>query len=290
MALFIITVVRSALIKGRISGGFKDTSSEDLILSAGPSLIEDTVAGNVLPPVGGRHGCPHGCIEAAYPDTAQHWLGSGSLPDGWSGAILTNAEAEDGLIPMGITSENVAAEFGILRKRKGKFAARSFRKAAAAQKAGIFEDEFIEKEAEPVVDADDGIRDAVTHASLTKPKPSFKKDGSTHAGNVLQMSDGAAAVGSARRSMAERLELPILGDGVPARITGVGPAYAIPKPKKKIDIPLGNMNVNGGAIATEHPLECTETRQISTGLSIATQRSESVSSGTGMVRVFVSKY
>lgn len=87
-----------------------------------------------------------------------------------------------------------------------------------------------------MVDADDGIRDAVTHASLTKPKPSFKKDGSTHAGNVSQMSDGAAAVGSARRSMAERLELPILGEyvaasvvGVPARITGVGPAYAIPK-------------------------------------------------------------
>lgn len=50
------------------------------------------------------------------------------------------------------------------------------------------------------------------------------------------MSDGAAAVGSARRSIAERLEPPILGEyvaasvvGVPPRITGVGPAYAIPK-------------------------------------------------------------
>lgn len=71
------------------------------------------------------------------------------MPDGWSGAILTNGEAEDGLIPMGITSENVAAEFGILRKRKGKFAARSFRKAAAAQKAGIFEDEFVSLGSKP---------------------------------------------------------------------------------------------------------------------------------------------
>lgn len=114
--------------------------------------------------------------------------------NGWSEAVLTNREDEDSLIPMGITSENVAAKFGISRKRQGKFAARSFRKAAAAQKARIFKDEFvplrvkttdpkIEKEAEPVVD--DGIRDAVTRASLAKLKPSFKKDGSTHAGKSM---------------------------------------------------------------------------------------------------------
>lgn len=61
------------------------------------------------------------------------------------------------------------------------------------------------------------------------------------------------------------------------------------EPKKKI----GNVNVNGGAIAIEHPLECTETRQIPTGLSIATQRSESVfviSCRMGMAPVFVSEY
>lgn len=119
--------------------------------------------------------------------------GGGSLPDGWSEAVLSNKEAEDCLIPMGITSENVASNFGISRERQDEFAAQSFQKAAAAQKAGKFKDEIVslkvkvtdtktEKEVEIVVDSDDGVRDGVTAASLSKLKPSFKKDGSTHAG------------------------------------------------------------------------------------------------------------
>jgi len=41
-------------------------------------------------------------------------------------------------------------------------------------------------------------------------KPSFKKDGSTTAGNSSQITDGAALVLLARRSVAEKLGLPIL--------------------------------------------------------------------------------
>lgn len=37
-----------------------------------------------------------------------------------------------------------------------------------------------EKQVEIAVEADDGIRDGVTSASLAKVKPSFKEDGSTH--------------------------------------------------------------------------------------------------------------
>lgn len=55
-------------------------------------------------------------------------------------------------------------------------------------------------------------------------------------GNASQVSDGAAAVLLMRRSVAKRLGLPILGKfitavavGVPPRIMGVGPAFAIPK-------------------------------------------------------------
>src|ERR1700679_2764268 len=55
-------------------------------------------------------------------------------------------------------------------------------------------------------------------------------------GNASQVSDGAAAVLLARRSVAKRLGLPIVGKyvaaatiGVPPRIMGVGPAYAIPR-------------------------------------------------------------
>lgn len=119
--------------------------------------------------------------------------GGVSLPDGWSPSVLSNQESEDCLIPMGITSENVAADFGISRQTQDTFAAESFQKAAAAQKAGKFKDEIVplkvkvvdpksEKAINLVVDADDGIRDGVTAESLSKLTPSFKQNGSTHAG------------------------------------------------------------------------------------------------------------
>jgi acetyl-CoA acyltransferase 1 len=62
------------------------------------------------------------------------------------------------------------------------------------------------------------------------------KEGSTHAGNASQVSDGAAAVLLARRSVAKKLGLPIIAKfvtaaviGVPPNVMGIGPAYAIPK-------------------------------------------------------------
>ena len=161
--------------------------------------------------------------------------------------VLSNPLAEECLIPMGFTSENVASDYSIPRADQDAFAAASFQKAAAALKAGKFKPEILpvlakvvdpktEQEKEVLVDYDDGIRDGVTVESLGKLKPAFLKTGSTHAGNASQVSDGAAAVLLARRSVAKRLGLPIVGKyvaaavvGVPPRIMGVGPAFAIPK-------------------------------------------------------------
>lgn len=226
-------------------------------------------------------------------------FGPASQPDGWSETILSNQDAEDCLLPMGITSENVAADYGITRAQQDAFAANSFKKAAAAAKAGRFRDEIVplkvnwvdpktEQVKEIVVAADDGIRDGVTAESLAKLKPAFKKDGSTHAGNASQVSDGAAAVLLARRSAAKRLGLPIVGKfiaaatvGVPPRVMGIGPAFAIPKVLtqagltaddidffeineafasqavysiEKLGLPYEKVNLNGGAIAIGHPL------------------------------------
>ena len=91
---------------------------------------------------------------------------------------------------MGITSENVAKQFNISRQTQDEFAAKSFQKAAVANKAGKFKAEIVpikakfidpktEKVVQIVVDQDDGIRDGVTAASLAKLKPAFSKDGST---------------------------------------------------------------------------------------------------------------
>jgi acetyl-CoA acyltransferase 1 len=120
--------------------------------------------------------------------------GPSSQPDGWSESMLSTQKAEDCLIPMGITSENVTSDFGISRQKQDEFSAKSFQKAAAAQKAGKFRAEIVplnakivdpktQQEKVIVVDADNGIRDGVTAESLGKLKPAFSKTGSTHAGS-----------------------------------------------------------------------------------------------------------
>ncbi|KAF5378880.1 hypothetical protein D9615_006843 [Tricholomella constricta] len=263
-------------------------------------------------------------------------------PEEFSEEVLTNQDARDCLIPMGFTSENVAHDYNLSRHDQDAFAASSFQKASAALKAGKFKPEILPVRAkvvdpqtkavrEVLVDSDDGIREGVTVESLAKLKPAFAKDGSTHAGNASQVSDGAAAVLLARRSTAKRLGLPILGKfvaaataGVPPRIMGVGPAYAIPKVLEKtglsisdidfyeineafasqalysvrqLAIPMDKVNVHGGAIAIGHPLGCTGSRQVATGLNIAKQygarvfvTSMCIGSGMGMAAVFVSEH
>ena len=122
-------------------------------------------------------------------------FGAKAAPD-ISDEVLEVQDAEDCLLPMGITSENVASDYKISRQAQDEFAAKSFQKAAAASKAGKFKAEIIpitakfidpktEKVLEIVVDQDDGIRDGVTVASLAKLKPAFTKDGSTHAGKLV---------------------------------------------------------------------------------------------------------
>lgn len=119
--------------------------------------------------------------------------GAGALAE-FSEEVIANQQADDCQLPMGITSENVAKDFKVTRKAQDEFAAKSFQKAAAANKAGKFKAEIVpikakivdpktNKEMEVIVDQDDGIRDGVTLASLSKLKPAFAADGSTHAGD-----------------------------------------------------------------------------------------------------------
>ncbi|KAJ9462429.1 3-ketoacyl-CoA thiolase 1 [Diplonema papillatum] len=153
-------------------------------------------------------------------------------------------EARDCLTPMGVTSENVAKQFGIDREMQDKFALSSYQRALAAQKAGAFTKEIVpvstkvkDKEGKThkvTVDKDEGPR-PTTLEGLQKLKPSFAADGASHAGNSSQTTDGAAAVVLCKRSTATQLGLPILGvfrgfavKGVPPRVMGIGPAVAIP--------------------------------------------------------------
>ncbi|KAJ4828388.1 3-ketoacyl-CoA thiolase 2, peroxisomal [Turnera subulata] len=170
-------------------------------------------------------------------------------------------KAADCLLPMGITSENVAQRFGVTRKEQDQAAVDSHRKAAAATASGKFRDEIIPVETKIVdpktgdekhiiVSVDDGIRPSTSLSDLAKLKPVFKKDGSTTAGNSSQMTDGAAAVLLMKRSVAMRKGLPILGVfrtfsavGVDPAVMGVGPAVAIPAAVKSAGLELDNIDL-----------------------------------------------
>ena len=58
-------------------------------------------------------------------------------------AIFSHAAARSCLLPMGITSENVAAKYGVSRAAQDALAAESHARAAAARKAGRFRDEIV---------------------------------------------------------------------------------------------------------------------------------------------------
>lgn len=155
----------------------------------------------------------------------------------------------------------MAKKYNISRRAQDEFAASSYQKAEAAQKKGYFDAEIYPltvkytdpktgNESSITVAKDDGIRAGTTVEVLGKLKPAFSKDGTTHAGNASQVSDGAAAVLLARRSVAEKHGLPIQGKfvsgtviGVPPAIMGVGPAYAIPKLLTKAGLTIDDIDI-----------------------------------------------
>lgn len=169
-------------------------------------------------------------------------------------------DAMDCTIPMGITSENVAEQFGISRAKQDALAAASHAKALAAQQNGWFKDEITpvstvikDKEGNAkavVISQDDGVRAGTTAEKLGKLRPAFKEGGSTTAGNSSQVSDGAAAVLLMRRSTAKQLGLPILARfvsfavaGVPPSVMGIGPALAIPEALAKAGLSIADIDV-----------------------------------------------
>ncbi|ODM23251.1 3-ketoacyl-CoA thiolase, peroxisomal [Aspergillus cristatus] len=257
--------------------------------------------------------------------------GPGAVTE-FSDLLENHMEAANCKVPMGVLSEQMAKERNITRASQDSFAASSYQKAVEAQKTGLFVEEIAPLEVkwtDPktgeektiTVKEDDGIRKGITAESLGKIRPAFAKDGSIHAGNASQISDGAAAVLLMKRSTAEHLGQKIIGKyvaasvvGVPPLLMGVGPWKAIPVALEKagiskddvdiyeineafasqcvwcvneLGIPQEKVNPKGGAIAFGHPLGCTGSRQVSTLLTELkrTNKKIGVSSmcvGTGM--------
>ena len=207
---------------------------------------------------------------------------------------------------MGLTAEAVAKEFNVSREEQDRFAYESHMKAVRAIREGRFKDEIVpitvnETYFDPetgkaqtktfVMDTDEGPRPDTNLEVLAKLKPVFAANGTVTAGNSSQTSDGAAFVLVMSEEKMKELGLTPWAElvsyavaGVPPRIMGIGPIYAVPKVLKRAGMTLKDIdlielneafasqsvavirelglnkeivNVNGGAIALGHPLGCT---------------------------------
>ncbi len=210
----------------------------------------------------------------------------------------------------GLTEEANAGDREFSRAEQDAFSARSHQRAAAAQETGAFADEIVpvtisSRKGDVTVSADEGVRPDTTVDSLSKLRPSFRKDGTITAGNASQISDGACAVVVMSREKAEELGAPILAEirshawtagpdstlqhqpshaikaaaereGVAAdsfdlyeineAFAAVGLASA-----KDLGIDEDKVNVNGGAVALGHPIGASGARVVLT-LALELQR------------------
>eukprot|EP00527_Entomoneis_sp_CCMP2396_P001677 CAMPEP_0198145752 /NCGR_PEP_ID=MMETSP1443-20131203/25147_1 /TAXON_ID=186043 /ORGANISM="Entomoneis sp., Strain CCMP2396" /LENGTH=397 /DNA_ID=CAMNT_0043809475 /DNA_START=65 /DNA_END=1258 /DNA_ORIENTATION=+ len=284
----------AAMRMAHIAAGVPETTSLSMVnrqcasgLSACANIANSIAANQITVGVGAgveSMSCyPMNQIKAPKVDFKSYW---------------DNKTAMDCLLPMGVTSENVAKKYHLQRHLLDEFAAASHQKAADAQDSGKFDHEIV-----PVgnITKDDGIRRQTTSTILAKLKPVFSPQGPTTAGNSSQTTDGAAAVLMMTRAEAKRRKLPILGiwrgystAGVPPSIMGIGPAIAIPQVLEQTGLTISDIDVfeineafasqasyciqelgidptkvnpNGGAIALGHPLGCTGARMVATLLN-----------------------
>ncbi|QGI81293.1 hypothetical protein CEK25_008022 [Fusarium fujikuroi] len=181
------------------------------------------------------------------------------------GPALRNTKvkaAADCLMPMGITSENVARRYGVDRKTQDEYALLSHTRANEALAAGRFDAEIVPIEypaydneagetSQIRVAADDTIRPNVTLEKLAKLKPAFLEDGGSTAGNSRsQISDGASAAILARRSWANERGLKPVARFLGTQVAGcepdemgMGPVYAIPRLYEHVGIEQKDVDV-----------------------------------------------
>ena len=138
---------------------------------------------------------------------------------------------KDIYMPMLQTAEVVAKRYNVSRDVQDEYGFQSQQRTAAAQEAGLFEDEIVEvtammkhvdkasgKEAleEKTLKLDEGNRPSTTLEGLQSLKPVFE-GGCITAGNASQLSDGAAACVLMDSKTAEQRNVEPLGHHVCAK-------------------------------------------------------------------------
>ena len=161
-------------------------------------------------------------------------------------------KAPDIFMAMGDTAEVVATRYNLSREYQDEFSLQSQMRTAAAQQAGLFDDEIVPmhvkwqkvinketKETEVVdgvCDRDECNRPETTIEGLAKLGPVFREGGTVTAGNSSQLSDGASMTLVMSADRAAQLGLEPLAyfrgwtvAGCEPDEMGIGPVFAVPK-------------------------------------------------------------
>lgn len=193
--------------------------------------------------------------RAPYIAPAQRWgarMGDSVMQDMMTGALSDPF----GRMHMGVTAENVAAQFGISRQDQDALAAESHRRAANAIEAGYFRDQIVPivqktRKGEVVFDTDEHVRRDVTADSLATLKPVFQKEnGTVTAGNASGLNDGAGALVLMNASVAAKRGVKPLARlvayahaGVDPTIMGIGPVPATQAALKRAGLTVDQLDV-----------------------------------------------
>ena len=206
---------------------------------------------------------------------------------------------------MGVTAENIADMYGIGRQEQDELGVLSHTRARSAMDEGLFAREIAPvviktRKGETVFDTDERPMDTNLD-KMSRLRPAFKKDGTVTAGNASGINDAAAAVLLMSADKAKELALdPIVkikafaGGGVDPAYMGLGPVPAIRKTLKTAGMTLDDIdmielneafaaqaigcvrelgiendrpNELGSGISLGHPIGCTGTRQMVTGMN-----------------------
>jgi acetyl-CoA C-acetyltransferase len=235
------------------------------------------------------------------------------LPKARAGYRMGNGEIVDSMIydglwdpydnmHMGNCGDMVAKKYGFTREDQDAFAAESFRRAQAAQKAGRFKDEIVpvtvkDRKGETLVDEDEGPKKAQLD-KMPSLKPAFSKEGTVTAANASSINDGAAALVVCSADAAKRHGYPVLARivadscaAVEPKWFTIAPVHALAKlyertktkPRdwdlyeineafsgvtmaaiKDHGLDPAAVNPNGGAVSLGHPIGCSGARVLVT--------------------------
>ncbi|WP_420600961.1 acetyl-CoA C-acyltransferase [Flagellimonas sp.] len=231
-------------------------------------------------------------------------------------ATLVDGMQKDGLVDvydqnaMGVCADACAVEHDFSREDQDAFAIQSYKRSAAAWKAGKFANEVVpvevpQRRGEPILVSEDEEYKNVKMEKIPALRPAFTKEGTVTAANASTINDGAAAVVLMSEEKAKELNLTPL-----ATIKGyadaahepkwftTAPAKALPKALDRAGVSIddidffefneafsvvglanmkllglqdSNVNVNGGAVSLGHPLGCSGARVTITLLNVLEQ-------------------